>query len=833
MSCKLSVSARQAIAQAVSEAGGAEVFFGARVDPEGLIAEVEVLARGDEEEVPAVLRDLDSWDLVIHNHPDGDVRPSKADLAVACEVASAGKGFAVCDNTASSLYVVVEPAPPKEVVKVRPEVVEEFFGPQGPLAQVLPDYEPRADQVCMALEVLRAFNESRILAVEAGTGSGKSFAYLVPGIFYALANRTRIVVATGTINLQEQLVGKDLPVLEKAFEKLEGGRSFTFAHLKGRGNYLCRRRADELREKADQAAALCESEKQQSELSSVLAWAAETDTGSLSDMPFTPSPDVWDHVVSDPDRCLNVRCPCFKKCFYFKARIQAVHATVLVANHHLFFADLAVRMQTGNFTGTVVLPPWRYVIFDEAHDLEDAASSFFGVALSNNGVERRFSRLWSSGKRGEKGLVVSLIGRLLEAGEAVFAVELQTQLSSALREAREACARLFQCVAQEAERGGTESVRSLRYRGEEDAWEAIFEQAQAAADTLREAGLHVRGICDRLEEKAEEEDKYQRVYVEAAGILGRLVRLEDALRTFADRDDKTSVRWVEVREGRGGKVVHLRAAPLSVAPLFKEALWESGGAFVLTSATLTVGGRIDFFAKRVGLDGFGSERFIFKTFPGPFRWKEQALLVVPTDLPDVTEETFPEESAQWIARATKISRGRAFVLFTSYSMLRKAYRTTFGVLSQEGLKPLCQGELPRSRLLQEFKVSGRAVLFGTDSFWQGVDVRGEALSLVIIARLPFAVPTEPLQVARMEDIEARGGDPFRELSLPQAVLKLRQGVGRLIRSRRDKGVVAILDRRIVTKWYGKLFAASLPPMRSAIGDSKELFEELENFFNQD
>ncbi len=821
---------------AIDEAGGAEVFFGAAVNAAGKVTGVEVLARGDEDEVPAMLATLDLWDLVIHNHPSGELTPSKPDLGVAAAVASAGKGFAIVDNRASRMYVVVEPPLPSEKTPVADEDIERFFASDGPLAAAAGDYESRPGQVAMAKSVADAFNAERVCAVEAGTGSGKSFAYLAPAIMYARANRVRVIVATGTINLQEQLIGKDLPVLRRAFGLFWETRKeepFQYALIKGRGNYLCRRRVKELLAEPEQLRLAAEDDREQAELGEVLAWAARTEEGSLSDLPFQARASVWEHVQSDGDRCYGARCPEFRACAYFRARLQASRASILAVNHHLFFADLAARSESGNRTATLVLPPWQHVIFDEAHDMEDAASSFFGTTLAAHGVLRRLGRL-KSAKRPGRGALPALRARLLRAGETALAAEIEGVVAPAIDNTRALVASFFDFVRDRVGAGigagGAEAT--LRYRGEDEPWGEVFRGCRACASGVGDLKERIAKLRDALGDRVEENENLRPAATELHAACRRLESLQRELEFFADARDAEQVRWVELRTYQKRAYAVCRSAPLIVGPHLEEHLWRTTPTCVLTSATLSVDGKIAYLADRLGLAELGEKRFAFLQVPSPFDWERQAVMLVPADIAEVGTSLFAEQCTEWIVEACRITRGRAFVLFTSYGMLEQQHRAARAALEGLQLEVLAQKAMPRTQLLARFKESGRGVLFGTDSFWQGVDVRGEALSCVIIARLPFEVPTEPLQVARMEDITARGKDPFRAYALPQAVLKLRQGFGRLIRSRTDRGAVIVLDKRVATKNYGRIFMRSLPPVRTIVGDRGQLLAALGEFFGE-
>jgi len=505
----------------------------------------------------------------------------------------------------------------------------------------------------------------------------------------------------------------------------------------------------------------------------------------------------------------------------------------LVANHHLFFADLAARMESGNRTATLVLPPWRHVIFDEAHDLEAAASSFLGTTLTAHGILRRLGRL-KSAKRAGRGALPALQARLLRAGATALAAEIEGGIGPAIDATRALVGSFFDllCARVSAHGGAGGAEPSLRYRGEDEPWSEVFRACLACAAQMGGLKERIARLRDGLGVRADEDERLRPAAIELHAAGRRLAAVQRELEAFADAGDAEQVRWVELRTHRERAYAVCRTAPLAVGPRLEEHLWRATPTSVLTSATLSVDGKITYLADRLGLTGLEEGRFAFLQVPSPFDWERQAVLLVPADIADVDTPLFAQECAEWIVAACGITRGRAFVLFTSYGMLDQQLRAARGPLEELRLEVLAQKELPRTQLLARFKESGRGVLFGTDSFWQGVDVRGEALSCVIITRLPFEVPTEPLQMARMEDLKARGRDPFRAFALPQAVLKLRQGFGRLIRSRTDRGAVIVLDKRMATKSYGRTFMRSLPPVRAVVGERAALLGELEEFFEE-
>src|SRR5215470_3241 len=796
-------AAAAALRDAITDAGGNEVFLlGALTD--GLVADVRVLARGNRGAVPAILHVPRPGEVVIHNHPGGLLVPSDADLAVAAAL--------------------------------------ELLGPHGAVGTALAGYEHRPQQLAMLRAVSDAFNDDEVLSVEAGTGTGKSLAYLVPAILWSRANRQRVVVSTHTITLQEQLVRKDLPLLiERA------GLSCTTALVKGRGNYLCRRKAAQAEA---QGAQLVEDDVWR-ELQHVLAWAKQTTDGSLADLPVRPRFEVWEQVVSENDNCLRARCPYYSTCFFYSARRTAAAADVIVANHHLLMADLALRAEVGNYTQNAVLPPSTRVIIDEAHHLEDVATGYFGAAVSLRMIERPLGRLQSRRDPG-KGLLSALataLGGIDRATDAVHARGAERLIDTRLLpdcagvhvEAEECFARVLDALLdlREGEFDGgsaeeraeeklriTEPVRETRF------WRIAVERLTQLATTLDAYAAVGGGILERLELMSEDVDPQIRYLgTELGAITGRLSAMAAALLDFVG-EDAGHCTWVELRRpGNAGPTLSLHRAPIEVAPLLHRALFERFATSVLTSATLSVDGGFAYLHDRLGVDRVDPpERVRALRVESPFDFTHQAMLVVPDDLPEPTSARYEPASHDAMRHLLSITGGGTFLLFTSYGALNRAWYELAAILREAGCTPLRQGELSRHVLLARFLQEPRAVLFATDSFWEGVDVPGDALRCVVITRLPFRVPTEPLEQARVEAIASRGGDPFQERALPQAVIKLKQGFGRLIRRRTDRGCVVVLDSRLANKRYGRVFLASLPPAAQRIGPSELVFAAMEQFF---
>jgi len=638
-----------------------------------------------------------------------------------------------------------------------------ILGPDGSIARRLPGYEVRPEQLQMAGAVAKAIESKTHLMVEAGTGVGKSFAYLVPAILAAAEQGLKIVVSTHTISLQEQLLAKDLPFLRAVMPQ-----EFTAVLVKGRSNYVSLRRLDAA---TARAGAIFGAYEDVDQLAEVRLWAGRTADGSRSDLGFKPSPAVWDAVASENGNCLGRKCPRYKDCFYFQARRRMWTANILVVNHALFMSDLALR---GSGDGAGFLPDYDVAVFDEAHTLEAVAAEHLGLKVSNGQVEYALTRLYND--RTNKGLLV--YHQLHEA-------RVQAQRTRAAAEA------FFDGVADWQGRSGAINGRLRR--------------PMPVADTLGEELRKLATAIDRDAEGIEPEE--QRIELGAAA--DRVAGLAASLATWLDQGREESVYWIEQEAGRRRRIT-LACAPLDVGPTLRKDLFERVPTCIMTSATMSTGSPPSFTFARARL---GLTKCAALQLGSPFDYAKQVTVHIPRDLPDPSEAPaeFERRSIGAIRHYLELTHGKAFVLFTSYRMLSEAARALTPWLAGRDIALFSQADgMPRSKMIEAFKADVNSVIFGTDSFWQGVDVPGEALSNVIITRLPFSVPDHPLLEARLEAIRRRGGNPFMEFQVPEAVIKFKQGFGRLIRSKADTGIVAILDPRVLTKPYGKQFLAALP-----------------------
>ena len=654
----------------------------------------------------------------------------------------------------------------------------DVLGPGGSIARRLPEYEQRPEQVAMAEAIEDAVCSGRHLVTEAGTGVGKSFAYLVPAILATRTKRTTkhrknsIIVSTNTISLQEQLIARDIPFLQSVMP-LE----FSAVLVKGRGNYISLRRTERTFSRHTQHT-MFENDAQ-TQLRRIVEWSVETTDGSRAELPFRPLANVWDEVVSDHGDCMRKSCPHHNNCFYYRARNRVWNADLLVVNHALFFSDLALRRE-----GASILPDYDTVIFDEAHTVENMAGSHMGLSVSEGQFMYLLNRLFN--QKTQRGLLS--VHRLTAAQERVASI-------------RGACREFFPDVDEWCRRFGQPNGRVRE----------PVEVMNTVSPGLRNLAAHLETEAGRM---AREDDR-----VEVSAAADRCQILADSLDSWCNQKETGFVYWLEKNGAK--HLITLNSAPVEVGPLLREHLFNKVSSVICTSATLSVGTEdFSFFRSRVGLiDGNDSRH------GSPFDYSRQTRLILSKNLPDPGSRSLEFQTAciPRMKRHLMETNGRAFVLFTSYSMLEFCVQSLQSWLAEKDFTLYAQGQgIPRSAMLDRFRKDHRAVLFGTDSFWQGVDVQGDALQNVIIPRLPFSVPDHPLLQARVDAIQARGGNPFREYQIPEAVIKLKQGFGRLIRSQTDTGRVVILDPRLLTKSYGRLFVSSLPPCRVEIDDGDSL-----------
>ncbi len=808
---------------AIRLAGGREVCFTCTMDADGNIATARVVARGDVASVLALPGFAKAGELLLHNHPSGGLEPSEPDLQVAARMHDLGVGFAITDNDASELYVVVEVPKVPVLVPLDLAAIDADLGPDGAVAAHHGSYEDRKGQRDYARAVARLYNLGGIGVLEAGTGIGKSLGYLIPALRWSAANKERTVVSTNTINLQEQLVGKDLPFLADALDD----QPVRYALLKGWRNYLCLNRLDQA---AGSHATLFPGEGEE-RLAELIEWAGKTKDGSLSDLPVQPGDELWDEVAAEPDLCTRLKCPFFEKCFLFQARRKAAQADVIVVNHHLLLSDIAVRRITQNWDDAAVLPPYTRLILDEGHHLEDAAGAHLGSTITRRALDRLFARL----ERRGKGLLPTLVAKLTGRRDLVSVASLdlvQARLTGSTRAGREKSGYVFDLIETLM---SSESVTVRRLDGDfasHPIWRGGLEAA--LPDLLGEIEILAKGlqlVRDRMEDDDAAQERYGALLGEVRAVTRRLVNAGDSLRAALQPPDDAvpAVRWIEVR-GKERNIA-VSAVPLDLAPILREDLFRKVDTCVVTSATLAVDGRFGFLRTRLGLDEDDVEPSC-AIHPSPFDFASQSVLAIPTDgpAPNVDGAGHLATVNRVLTDLIEVTRGGVFALFTSH----RDVRAVASALREAGVGKrytlLVHGEDSRQSLLRRFIETGSAVLIGTASFWEGVDVPGDPLRALLLAKLPFRVPTEPLVAARCERVEQSGGDPFTDYMLPDAALRLKQGFGRLIRSSTDRGAIVLMDPRVLTRGYGEMLLDTLPPAKRIVGPWEDVRRQLVHFF---
>ena len=815
---RFSEESLQTIKKYLEEQNNKSMIFKATFDEDELIQEPFFLSLYKKKSFEETLTKVARNEVVIRTTKPNQLYPSDMELELSEELYTR-RNIAYCllSSDLDDFYFV------QDIDRIFLEDIDikNYFSKDGILAKEIKGFEYRQEQEEMAQYIQEAINEDRKIIVEAGTGTGKTLAYLIPAIKWAVVNKKKVIIATNTINLQEQLLLKDIP-LAKSIIKDE----FSYVLVKGRNNYVCKRLFNELAlgKNIDIGTFSIEAREQ---IEYILKWGNKTKTGDKAELPFEVYPDVWELVQSTTELCLGKKCPFRKECFYMKTRMKKMEADILISNHHVFFSDLNVRAETDFDSEYLILPRYDMVIFDEAHNIESVARSYFSVEVSKISFTRLLHRIYQ--KKSKKKKEKSALTRVEETIDEKYLEKSGDYLE------------LLKTMKSE--------IHSLQIIGDEyfDEIRKMFETNTEAPirKSLNNFEMTKSNFLENLRDKKEffqaklaeflnlmmafnnvideEKDKNPEV-INFNNHLKIFKKYIDSFKFINNFSDADYVYWLDINSKRTNVV--LTATPLNIAQKLSSVLFENLNRLVFASATIMANGNFEYFKKSLGLD---EEECIECFIESPFDYEHQMSVYIPADIQDSENlNAFVTDASKFILEILKKTKGKAFILFTSYTMLNQIYYSVVNKLKNSNFEIFLHGEKPRSQLIKEFKEAKNPVLFGTTSFWEGVDVQGENLSNVIITKLPFLVPTDPIVSAISKKIEEDGGNSFSDFQLPEAIIKFKQGVGRLIRKKTDRGNIFILDSRIIKKRYGSAFIKALPSQKNIkILEKDDIIKEIE------
>lgn len=808
----ISAKAMEHMRLEISESGGNEVFFRGIPDGEGIVSEVEVIARGNSSSVAALLNMMRKNEVIIHNHPSGVLIPSDEDVNISSMYGEVGGASYIVNNAVDDIYVIV---PLKEFIKID---IDEYFGENGVIHKNFGKFEVRREQYEMAKFIENSMNENKKLIVEAGTGTGKTIAYLLPTLLYAIENNLKVIVSTNTINLQEQLVNKDIPLLKKIINE-----DFNYQIVKGRGNYLCKRKLYNI----DVTEKETDTEEEKAEkniIRNLIDWDKNvTRTGDRNELKYEISNSIWEKVNSEVDMCKGVKCPHYSKCHFFKARKNVADATLLIVNHHMFFADLAIRNQTGFYTNYSILPNYDIVVFDEAHNIEDTARNYFTFETSKISFGRLMGNIYNrrvvnSSNGGAIIRLMTYLNESLSSEEYEKVDELKEDAIAELNVFYDKGIDIFdKLIYLFSENNDNREIKikiDKQKMRSNKAFRKVMEINSQFKESYGNLVIRINKFLNtvsnyNLEDKEGFLFEFSRYYE-------RLKQYYKKFEFILEGKEEGYVYWANVTTIRPN--VKLYATPFDISDELNDNLFTKMDRMVFTSATLAVDNKFDYYKKSIGLMKENRRKIDERIVKSPFDYEKQMKVYIPEDALDPTNIEFLRDLEEFIEGVIKNTKGHCFLLFTSYSALNFLYNQLKSRFSEKEYTLIKQNDFPRHEMIEIFKNSKNPILFGTDSFWEGVDVQGEQLQSVIITKLPFKVPNDPVTEAIIENIRKNGQNPFNDYQVPQAVIKFKQGVGRLIRSKTDSGNIIILDNRIIKKMYGKKFLSALP--RNKVVESK-------------
>lgn len=815
---RFSKESLQTIKKYLEEQNNKSMIFKATFDEDELIQEPFFLSLYKKKSFEETLTKVARNEVVIRTTKPNQLYPSDMELELSEELYTR-RNIAYCllSSDLDDFYFV------QDIDRIFLEDIDikNYFSKDGILAKEIKGFEYRQEQEEMAQYIQEAINEDRKIIVEAGTGTGKTLAYLIPAIKWAVVNKKKVIIATNTINLQEQLLLKDIP-LAKSIIKDE----FSYVLVKGRNNYVCKRLFNELAlgKNIDIGTFSIEAREQ---IEYILKWGNKTKTGDKAELPFEVYPDVWELVQSTTELCLGKKCPYRKECFYMKTRMEKMEADILISNHHVFFADLNVRAETDFDSEYLILPRYDMVIFDEAHNIESVARSYFSVEVSKISFTRLLNRIYQrkNKRKKEKSALIRVEDTIDEKDleDSQQYIDLLNTLKEEISILQNIGDEYFDEIRKIYETN-TEAPIKKSLNNFEMTKSRFLENLREKKDIFQTKladFLNLMMIFNNVID--EEKDKNPEV-INFNNHLKMFKAYIDSFKFINSFEDDNYIYWLDINSKRTNVV--LTATPLNIAQKLSTVLFDNLDRLVFASATIVVNGSFDYFKKSLGLD---EEDCIEAIIKSPFDYNEQMSVYIPSDIQDSENiNAFVSDASRFILNILLKTNGKAFILFTSYTMLNQIYYSISKKLKDKGFEVFLHGDKPRSQLIKEFKEAENPILFGTTSFWEGVDVQGENLSNVIITKLPFLVPTDPVVSAISKKIEENGGNSFTDFQLPEAIIKFKQGVGRLIRKKTDSGNIFILDNRILKKRYGSLFINALPSQKNIkILEKDDIIKEIE------
>jgi len=815
---RFSKESLQTIKKYLEEQNNKSMIFKATFDEDELIQEPFFLSLYKKKSFEETLTKVARNEVVIRTTKPNQLYPSDMELELSEELYTR-RNIAYCllSSDLDDFYFV------QDIDRIFLEDIDikNYFSKDGILAKEIKGFEYRQEQEEMAQYIQEAINEDRKIIVEAGTGTGKTLAYLIPAIKWAVANKKKVIIATNTINLQEQLLLKDIP-LAKSIIKDE----FSYVLVKGRNNYVCKRLFNELAlgKNIDIETFSIEAREQ---IEYILKWGNKTKTGDKAELPFEVYPDVWELVQSTTELCLGKKCPYRKECFYMKTRMEKMEADILISNHHVFFADLNVRAETDFDSEYLILPRYDMVIFDEAHNIESVARSYFSVEVSKISFTRLLNRIYQrkNKRKKEKSALIRVEDTIDEKDleDSQQYIDLLNTLKEEISILQNIGDEYFDEIRKIYETN-TEAPIKKSLNNFEMTKSRFLENLREKKDIFQSKLIDFSNLMMSFNNVIDEEKDKNPEVINFNNHLKMFKAYIDSFKFINSFEDDNYIYWLDINSKRTNVV--LTATPLNIAKKLSSVLFDNLDRLVFASATIVVNGNFDYFKKSLGLD---EEDCIEAIIKSPFNYDEQMSVYIPSDIQDSENiNAFVSDASRFILDILLKTSGKAFILFTSYTMLNQIYYSISKKLKDKGFEVFLHGDKPRSQLIKEFKEAENPILFGTTSFWEGVDVQGENLSNVIITKLPFLVPTDPVVSAISKKIEEDGGNSFTDFQLPEAIIKFKQGVGRLIRKKTDRGNIFILDNRILKKRYGSLFINALPSQKNIkILEKDDIIEKIE------